>query len=200
MRHSLKKKRNESHFQRGYEELAVCVKTEQDGEIDLYYFDESGFSQKSNLPYGWSEKGITIECPAYQNSKKLNVLGFLSRQGNFIYHEVECAVNTDIVIEAFEIFAKELPSSKKTIVYVDNAPTHTSEKFVNHAWLWLEQYKLEVRYLPTYSPELNIIEMLWKKIKYEWLSISAYETYSKLKKAVETILDDYPSKYEITFS
>ena len=98
MRHSLKKKRNESHFQRAYEELAVCVKAEQDGEINLYYFDESGFSQKSNLPYGWSEKGIIIECPAYQNSKKLNVLGFLSRQGQVVYHEVECAVNTDIVI------------------------------------------------------------------------------------------------------
>ncbi|WP_243637416.1 transposase [Parashewanella curva] len=71
---------------------------------------------------------------------------------------------------------------------------------MNYAWLWAEQYNLEIRYLPSYSPELNAIEILWRKIKYEWLSISAYETYSKLKKAVETILDNYCSKYEITFS
>ena len=89
--------------------------------IELYYFDESGFSQKSNLPYGWSEKGVSIECTAYLNSKKFNVLGFLSRQGKVVYHEVECTVNTDIVIEAFEKFAKELSVNKQTIVYVDNA-------------------------------------------------------------------------------
>ena len=200
MRHSLKKQRNEAYFERAYDELVSCIQMEEEGMIELYYFDESGFSQKSNLPYGWSEKGVSIECTAYQNSKKFNVLGFLSRHGKVVYHEVECTVNTDIVIEAFEKFAKELSVNKQTIVYVDNAPTHISEKFINHAWLWAEQYNLEIRYLPSYSPELNAIEILWRKIKYEWLSISAYETYSKLKKAVETILDDYHSKYEITFS
>ncbi|ABC32271.1 hypothetical protein HCH_05613 [Hahella chejuensis KCTC 2396] len=30
---------------------------EDAGEIELYYFDESGFSQRSNLPYGWSPVG-----------------------------------------------------------------------------------------------------------------------------------------------
>ncbi len=36
---------------------------------------------------------------------------------------------------------------------------------------------------------------------YSWIRIiSAYETYSKLKKEVMTIPDDYRSKYEITFS
>ncbi|RJY04902.1 IS630 family transposase, partial [Parashewanella spongiae] len=74
MRHSLKKQRNEVYFERAYDELVSCVEMEKEGVIDLYYFDESGFSQKSNLPYGWSEKGVAIECTVYQNSKKLNVL------------------------------------------------------------------------------------------------------------------------------
>ncbi len=113
---------------------------------------------------------MSIECTAY-NSKKLNVSGFLNEQGKVIYHEVESIVNTDIVIEAFEVFAKALSGNKKAIVYIDNAPAHTCEKFINHARFRPQWYDLAIRYLPSYSPELNLIEMLCKKIKYEWLSI-----------------------------
>ncbi|MBC6474874.1 MAG: transposase [Hormoscilla sp. GM102CHS1] len=31
-------------------------------------------------------------------------------------------------------------------------------------------------YLPTYSPQLNIIEILWRFIKYSWLNTDAYES------------------------
>jgi len=44
--------------------------------------------------------------------------------------------------------------------------------------------------LPTYSPELNIIEILWRLIKYEWLNIDAYESWKSLVKAVENVLRD----------
>ncbi|WP_368860940.1 transposase, partial [Desulforhabdus sp. TSK] len=39
---------------------------------------------------------------------------------------------------------------------------------------------LYIKFLPTYSPELNLIEILWRKIKYEWLSFSAYLSFSLL--------------------
>jgi transposase len=41
------------------------------------------------------------------------------------------------------------------------------------AW---EQRGLFLLYLPRYSPHLNIVETLWRKLKYEWLSPKDYET------------------------
>ena len=54
-------------------------------------------------------------------------------------------------------------------------------------------------YLPTYSPELNLIEILWRKIKYEWLPLNCYVNYQTLKKAVLEILKNFGSKHRITF-
>ena len=46
---------------------------EVSGDIDLRYFDESGFSQVPNLPYAWTPRGQTLELPAFSHSRRLNV-------------------------------------------------------------------------------------------------------------------------------
>jgi len=54
--------------------------------------------------------------------------------------------------------------------------------------------------LPTYSPQLNIIEILWRFIKYSWLNTDAYESWKSLVKAVEDVLRDVGEKYKINFA
>jgi transposase len=55
-------------------------------------------------------------------------------------------------------------------------------------------------YLSSYSPELNLIEILWQRIKYSWLPFSAYECLNALIEALENILRDVGSEYQITFA
>lgn len=198
-RHSLKNKRDPLAFEACQNTQSQLIEAEARGRINLYYFDESGFSQKSNLPSAWSPKNEPLCLPAYTHSKRLNVLGFISRKGQLVYDTTEDRVTSDTVIKAFEKFIKTLSSDKITVVYVDNASMHRSAKFRDQCDEWLLKNVLVV-YLPPYSPELNIIEILWKKIKYEWLSCHAYETFEKLTDSVKNILCNYPSKYAITFS
>ena len=55
-------------------------------------------------------------------------------------------------------------------------------------------------FLPTYSPHLNLIETLWRKIKYEWLKPQDYLNFEILTDAVESIILDVGKKYKINFS
>jgi len=48
------------------------------GKIDLYFFDESGFSVNSNIPYAWSPINHTMVIKSF-HAKKVNVLGFINR-------------------------------------------------------------------------------------------------------------------------
>ena len=57
-----------------------------------------------------------------------------------------------------------------------------------------------IKYLSPYSPELNLIEILWRRIKYTWLPFSAYTCLNALSEALETILSQVGSKYQITFA
>jgi hypothetical protein len=50
------------------------------------------------------------------------------------------------------------------------------------------------------SPELNLIEILWRRIKYHWLPLDAYQSYVHLKTEVLSILENIGEKYVITFT
>jgi transposase len=57
-----------------------------------------------------------------------------------------------------------------------------------------------LNYLPAYSPELNIIEMLWCFIKYRWLPFSAYLNPSNLYDELTEGLRNVGGKYQINFA
>ena len=78
VRKSLRKKRNQEEFDRSKEKIEGFVQQHQEGEIDLCYFDESGFTLEPCVPYAWQQTGETIEIPS-SKSKRLNVLGFVNR-------------------------------------------------------------------------------------------------------------------------
>jgi transposase len=81
---------------------------------------------------------------------------------------------------------------------LDNASTHTSTAFLAEQDAWAACGVI-LHYLPTYSPELNLIEMLWRFVKYQWLPLSSYLSYENLKKSVLNVLSSFGSEYLITF-
>jgi transposase len=164
MRRSVKGRRDQGEFERVQEEITALHEQEAAGEVGLYYFDESGFSLTPDVPYAWQAVGETIEIPS-SRSKRLNVLGFCNKQQDFHATTVQGYVDSEIVIACFDQFCDTI--NKKTIVVVDNASMHTSSKFKGKLGEW-EENGLIVKYLPTYSPELNLIEIVWRMIKYNW--------------------------------
>ena len=76
---------------------------------------------------------------------------------------------------------------------------HTSDEFEERLSDW-KKHGLIIKYLSPYSPELNLIEILWRRIKYTWLPFSAYACLNALSEALETILSHVGSEYQITFA
>ncbi len=196
VRKSLRGKRNEEKFTEALEVIKGLMNQADDGEIDFYYFDESGFTLEPCVPYAWQEIGKTIEIPS-SKSRRLNVLGFVDRECRFESYVFEGSVNSDVVISCFNEFSKKL--NKKTVVLIDNAPTHTSNAFLDNIDNW-EKQNLFIQNIPAYSPELNKIEILWRKIKYEWLNFSAYESFTSLKENLNYILANIGQDYHINFT
>jgi hypothetical protein len=176
---------------------------EVEGAINVYYFDGSGFSTTSSIPYAWQAVGKTREIPC-KRSKRFNVLGFISRDNDAFFHAVEGSVNSARVIEAFDGFAARYAqqygaTQAPCIVILDNASIHHSDAVKQRMNDWMRQ-GVFLHFLPPYSPELNLIEMLWRKIKYEWLPIRSYKNYQAMKEAVLGILNNVGNKYTITFA
>lgn len=198
IRKSLKSKRNEEDFERAKSLINQLIVSYKANEIDLLYFDETGLSLTPNVPYAWQNVGEHIEIPSAR-SEGLNVLGFVNRNCEFESFVFTGSITTDVVVACFDKIAdKASKSEKPTIVLVDNAPTHTSGKFDQKSIEWCNK-GLVVIPISKYSPELNIIEIVWRKIKYEWMPFSAYQSFSKLKESLFDILSKIGIEYEVKF-
>jgi transposase len=177
-------------------ELEELKRQEERGEIDLRYVDETGFSLNSYVPYAWQEKGDEIIVKT-QMSKRLNAFGLLNRKNDLEVYVFEGSINSDVVIGCIDEFSKTL--TQNTVLVIDNASVHRSNALLDMQEVWAEK-GLTLFFLPTYSPKLNIIEILWRFIKYKWLEVDAYESWNSLVEAVEDILRNFGEEYIINFA
>lgn len=196
VRKSLKRLRDDAAFAQCQRELVALQKQEERGEIDLYYFDESGFALDPTIPYAWQEPNSVIELPAMRYGR-INVCGFMNRKNDLHTYMFEQSIHTGVVIACFDAFCQTI--TKKTVVVIDNASIHRSEEFEDHIPSW-KKPGLIIKYLSPYSPELNLIEILWRRITYTWLPFSAYECLNALSEALEAILSKVGAEYQITFA
>jgi transposase len=196
VRKSLKSLRDPEEFAQCQRELEALQKQEDQGELDLYYFDESGFTLDPSIPYAWQAARSVIEIPVLKGSR-INVLGLMNRKNDLHPYVFEQSINTSVVVACLNDFCKNI--KKKTVVVMDNSSIHRSEEFEE----WIARWKkkgLLIKYLIPYAPELNLIEILWRHIKYLWLPFSAYQCMEALREALEGILKDFGAKYQITFA
>ena len=149
--------------------LEVLQKQEDQGQIAFYDFDEFGFALEPTIPYAWQAPQRVIELPA-RKSGRINGLGCMHRQNDWHPFLWEGSVHSGVVLACGDAFCQTL--TQKTGVVIDQASSHTSEECADRLPYWTKKGLL-IKHLPPYAPELNLIESLWRRIKYPWLPCSA---------------------------
>jgi len=192
---SLKRKRNKEEFELKQAQIEDLKQLEDSGYIDLYYGDESHFGLTPNVPYAWQLKDKPLLLPAAKG-KFLNVVGLMSRKNDLFFQVLESTFNTDKIIDFMDNFVDQ--TVKRTVVILDNCPIHKSKKFMDKIQEWKEKDVL-IYFLPPYSPELNLIEILWRRIKYNWIPLDAYLCVQNLKDRLSFVLNNFGTKYDIIF-
>ena len=146
------------------------------------------------MPYAWQTKENPILLPAAKG-KYLNVVGLMNRSNDLFFEVLETTLNSDRFISFMDRFVVQ--AVKKTVV-LDNCPIHKSKKFMEKIEEWKEQ-DVWIYFLPPYSPELNLIEILWRRIKYQWLPFDAYLCFQNLKERLSLVLNNFGKLYDIIF-
>jgi len=198
MRRSLRFFRDADEFRAAEAELAR-LRAESllpASEFDLWYFDEAGFTLQPCVPYAWQLVGERLEL-ASAHGPRQNLLGFFNLRHQFHSFAFEGSIDTHTVIHCVDLFNRR--RKKPALVVIDNAPIHSSDEFEEEVERW-EEDDLYVRFLPPYSPELNLIEILWRKIKYDWLPLDAYQGFKKMTEALFEVIRGIGSKYRVTFA
>jgi transposase len=110
----------------------------------------------------WFLAGIVPQIKSPVDRFKINVYGAMGRNGQLIIR-VEEIFDADSFKRFLKTILKQAKTKKKILLVLDNAKHHHAKKLKEY----IESIKdrLELFYLPAYSPEINAIEMLWKKTR-----------------------------------
>jgi len=176
-------------------QLEEFKRLEDEGKIDLYYLDETGFCLIPSVPYGWQDIGEYLAIKS-RRSRRLNVLGFLSIKNQLETYISAQSINSDVVVHCLDTFFSVV--NRPTVIVADRASIHTSNIVIDKIEEWKER-GITIFALPSYSPELNLIEILWRFIKYQWIEIDAYSSWNNFVESREKILREFGKNYVINF-
>jgi len=140
---------------------------------------------------GWIKKGVRKEIPTNGNQKRMNIFGALDLADMKIHKQEYATLDTEALINFLKYLLASLPGFVLHII-LDQAGYHTNPAVA--AWL-AQQPRIVLHFLPAYSPNLNVIERLWK-ILHEHTVNNVYSPTFKI--FTETILgffnDTFPQK------
>jgi len=139
------------------------------GDYEVFFEDECHFKLTLTIIRAWFLAGSVPEIKSPVDRFKVSIFGAMGRNGQLITLENE-EFNSEtfrlflekLLLEA-EIGRKENGKKKKLLLVLDNARYHHAK--ILQPWLKELSCVLELFFLPPYSPDLNPIEMLWKKTR-----------------------------------
>jgi len=128
----------------------------------LYFQDESSVSLVPVLGKTWAKKGKTPKVKVTGNRGNICLSSAISPAGRMVFRIEKGTVNSKTFVD----FLKQIMNNhrwRKIIVITDNYPAHDSAYVKN--FIEQNKNKVTVYYLPTYSPDLNPDEDVWKYLK-----------------------------------
>lgn len=162
-------------------ELQPRLEEAKNGKRAVYFGDAAHFVFGTFLGYVWSFIRVFVKTPS--GRQRFNVLGAL----NAITKELITVTNNTYIssVQVCDLLKKLAKDATIPITLVlDNARYQHCKLVMNLA----KELKIELLFLPTYSPNLNLIERLWKLVKKECLYSKYYENFSLFHGAIEKFL------------
>ena len=161
------------------------------GQRAVFFVDAAHFVLAPFLGFLWCFARVFIPAPAAR--QRFNVLAAL----NAITHELVMVTN-DSYITATSVCAllhqlAALNLSVPITLVLDNARYQRCTLVQNLA----ASLQIELMFLPPYSPNLNLIERLWKFVKKEALYSKYYQDFTSFKAAITEVLNETSGKHKL---
>lgn len=169
-------KEKQKSFIEKYKEL----KKQLNSEDKILFMDGVHPQHNSKPAYGWFKKGQKAQILSNTGRKRLNINGVIDpKNAEGIIYE-DSSVNAQSTIELFKKIEAKYFKSKKIIIICDNARYYRS-KLVSE---YLESSRIKLEFLPPYSPNLNLIERLWRFMHKKVTNNKYYESFDIFKNEI----------------
>lgn len=141
-----------------YPDIKTRAKQEN---AEIQWCDETGFSSEDHRGRGYSPKGITPVTYVTGSRFSTSMISSIDNQGKMRWMVYKGAMHIDLFIKFLGRLIKD--ADRKVFLILDNLRVHHAKKVTQ----WVEKHKdkIELFFLPAYSPELNPDEYVNNDVK-----------------------------------
>jgi transposase len=179
-------------FVEQYEALKASLKPDE----EIYFIDATHPEHQSQAVCGWIKKGVQKTLQTTGKQLRLHLVGAICLSGMKVFTREYDTVDADAMIrflKDLELFSK----ARKIHVILDNAKSNKNKKLD----LFLQTSRIEMHYLPPYSPNLNAIERLWKIMRETKLYNRYYKSSVEFLREIRNFFtEDIPRMTDILTS
>ena len=152
----------------------------------VYFLDAAHLLHAAIPSQGWIKRGHTVHLKTNSDRNRLNILGVYSPdERDLISLEGRESCDAERVVQLLQKIRAANPG-KRLLIVLDNAPYNHAAPVVEAA----KRLRIELLYLPAYSPNLNLIERFWKFLKRKVARNRYYTTFAEFRSAVQNVLND----------
>ena len=155
------------------------IKSQLKKNDKIYFADASHPVHNAVAGYGWMLKGQPKELKTTAGRNRLNLNGALDPQTLRVHVRQEETIDSKATIALLKDLETANPAAGKIYFICDNARYYTSFEVRE----WVKTSRIKMIHLPAYSPNLNLIERLWKYFRKEVMANQYYAKFTDFKKA-----------------
>ena len=152
----------------------------------VYFLDAAHLLHAAIASRGWIKRTKSVLLKTNSGRNRLNIIGAYSPDDqSLISWEGRESCDAERVAAVLK-FIRQANPGKRLLLVLDNAP-------YNHAPAVTEAAKalrIELLYLPTYSPNLNLIERFWKFLKRKVARNRYHASFAEFRAAVQKVLNN----------
>lgn len=152
----------------------------QTDETEAVFFMDAVHPQhNTRSDYAWIKRGEQRTVPTNAGRKRINLNGVMdAKQPHNITIVESDKINAQATIELLKKLLDKNVDKEKIYIFCDNAPYYSCKLLLE--WL-VEHPKIELMHLPPYSPNLNLIERLWKFLRKKVINLRFYSQFKDFR-------------------
>lgn len=178
----------QAQFKKAYDEFKDNLKEDE----ALLFLDGVHPQHNTKCTHAWIKIGEEKQIKSNSGRRRLNISGAYNPFTQDILVREDKTINAETVMAFFKQIEVAYPNKATIYAIADQAPYYQNKDIKKY----LETSRIELIPLPAYSPNLNLIERLWKLMRKKTINNAYYEKFADFKHAVLSFFFNHSKKFK----